>query len=416
MRKLPRTLRSHARTKKTPPSAREQVRSAPLEPLVESPSEDPPPKTGALARTEPAAERGALARPFGPGRDAIRDPATSYLARLAPGSRRTQAGALRKIVQISIEGSSDEAVLALTPQTFPWHQMSYAHAQAFLIKMEGAGLKFTTRNRHIAALRGVLKEAWRLGLMTAEDHLRVIDALKTVKGFSLPKGRMLEQSELSALMQSCIDDVRSAQKELSALRRAAEVASDESRESGGQEGDALAAESNLAACLSRRALGLRDAAMLTLLRHGLRRHEVVGALLEDFQDDVDGGAVLTVVGKGNKARTVFFNADVTKVIRAWLSVRPDGPAKTLMTHAEAAKQLTTQAVFVVLAKRAKLAGLKKSFSSHDFRRTFISKLLDSGIDLKTTSTLVGHADVNTTARYDRRGDDAKRRAVSQVKW
>ena len=405
MRKLPRTLRSHARTKKTPPSAREQVRSAPLEPLVESPSEDPPPKTGALARTEPAAERGALARPFGPGRDAIRDPATSYLARLAPGSRRTQAGALRKIVQISIEGSSDEAVLALTPQTFPWHQMTYAHAQAFLIKMEGAGLKFTTRNRHIAALRGVLKEAWRLGLMTAEDHLRVIDALKTVKGFSLPKGRMLEQSELSALMQSCIDDVRMAQKELSALRRATE----------GPDPDP-AAESNLAACLSRRALGLRDAAMLTLLRHGLRRHEVVGALLEDFQDDIDGGAVLTVVGKGNKARTVFFNADVTKVIRAWLSVRPDGPAKTLMTHAEAAKQLTTQAVFVVLAKRAKLAGLKKSFSSHDFRRTFISKLLDSGIDLKTTSTLVGHADVNTTARYDRRGDDAKRRAVSQVKW
>ena len=75
--------------------------------------------------------------------------------------------------------------------------------------------------------------------------------------------------------------------------------------------------------------------------------------------------------------------------------------------------MTPDAVLKIIRRRALQAGVE-SFSPHDFRRTFCSDLLDAGVDIVTVQKLAGHASPVTTAKYDRRGEEAKRRAAQRL--
>lgn len=79
-----------------------------------------------------------------------------------------------------------------------------------------------------------------------------------------------------------------------------------------------------------------------------------------------------------------------------------------------ARRLTDKAVTWILSVRAAQASVA-TFSPHDLRRTFISTLLAAGADLATVAELAGHANIATTARYDRRGEAAKRKAAALLR-
>jgi site-specific recombinase XerD len=75
--------------------------------------------------------------------------------------------------------------------------------------------------------------------------------------------------------------------------------------------------------------------------------------------------------------------------------------------------LSTTTLDKILIKRAAQAGLS-DISWHDFRRTAADNLLDSGVDISTVARIFGHSNVETTARYDRRGERAKIKAAGLI--
>jgi integrase/recombinase XerD len=339
--------------------------------------------TTALARTvEPA-----LVASVSPPAD--RHPAKVYLARLAPGSRRTMRDALNVLAALMTSGRCDA-------ETIEWSAIRYQHAQAVRsalmdpatpprvqdmldarrgVEPKGQKRKPTgpytaaTANKMLAALRGVLREAWRLGLMTAEDHARATD-LPSVKGSTLPRGRALSAGELRALFSTCAADQTAA--------------------------------------------GARDAALLAVLYGaGLRRAEAVALDLADF--DPETGALTIRSGKGNRARVCYATNGAAEALTAWLKYRGEAPGPLFVPVLRGGKvlcidRLNPQTVYDILQRRADAAGVAK-FSPHDMRRTFVGDLLDAGADVATVQKLAGHASVTTTARYDRRPERTRRKAA-----
>lgn len=249
----------------------------------------------------------------------------------------------------------------------PWHGLRYQHTAALRAALADRYAPASV-NKALAALRGVLKEAWRLGLMGAEDYQRAAD-VAVVRGNTLPRGRALSRQELSRIIAVCARDGRPS--------------------------------------------GVRDAAMLALLYNaGLRRFEAVALMLSDY--DPQTGALTVLRGKGNKTRIVYVANGAARALDAWIAVRGDEPGTLFLPvdryghiHHHA---MTDQALMMALRRRAKEAGVA-AFSPHDLRRTMISDLLEAGVDIVTVQKLAGHSNVQTTAKYDRRGEETKRKAA-----
>ena len=76
--------------------------------------------------------------------------------------------------------------------------------------------------------------------------------------------------------------------------------------------------------------------------------------------------------------------------------------------------MSADAIYDVCRSRAKEAGIKP-FSPHDLRRTSISDMLDAGADISSVKSVAGHSQIETTARYDRRGERAKEATASLLR-
>jgi site-specific recombinase XerD len=296
----------------------------------------------------------------GGGQPLDQNPAAVYLARLTSAtSRRTQKQALDVMAGLMSGGAAN--CLA-----FPWHELRYQHTAALRAKLIDK-YAAATCNKFLSALRGVLKEAWRLGLMSAEEYQRAAD-LASVTGSTIPAGRELQPGEITALMANCENDLTAA--------------------------------------------GARDAAIIALMyTGGLRREEVVSLDLENYEPET---GKLVILGKRNKQRTAYLINGAAGAMADWLDVRGNEPGPLFFPVNKGGRvkrqRMSNQAIYNILAKRAELAGVKE-FSPHDMRRTFVSDLLDAGADITTVAKIAGHSNVATTARYDRRGEQAKQKAA-----
>jgi site-specific recombinase XerD len=160
------------------------------------------------------------------------------------------------------------------------------------------------------------------------------------------------------------------------------------------------------------ARAVRDAALLALLYgSGLRRAEAVALDLADYDQQA---GTLRVRGKGNKERLAHLSDGAAAALDGWLAVRGAwaGPLFVSINKGGALQQrrLSGQGILHIGRQRQRAAGIG-AFSPHDLRRTFIGDLLDAGADLSTVQQLAGHAQIQTTARYDRRGEATKKKAA-----
>ena len=290
------------------------------------------------------------------------NPAAVYLASLTTeAGRRAQTHALNTIAEL----------LGFDVwQSVPWARLRYQHTQAIRAQLSERYSPATV-NRYLCALRRTLNEARRLGLIGPDDYSGAVD-LENVKGERLLSGRALSSGEIGALMGVCTNDPGPA--------------------------------------------GVRDAAIIALAYIcGPRRREIAGLNLEDF--DRASGELKILHAKRNKQRIVYLANGAADALIDWLAVRGNEPGALFCAIDKFNRlqpgRLTDQAIYNLLAKRAKQAGVK-SFSPHDLRRTFVSDMLDAGVDIATVANMAGHADTNTTRRYDRRGERAKKDAAGKL--
>lgn len=249
-----------------------------------------------------------------------------------------------------------------------WDKLRPEHILGFLAIQEKSGQSAATSNCYLAALKGVAKSAWLSHGMDHEDYLRIA-AIKQRRFYRLPTGRALSAQESQSLIQGCDQATP---------------------------------------------IGARDKAILSLmLGCGLRRGEIPNVLYENYNRD---NRSITLIGKGNKERMVYLSLLVANAVNIWIDNYRGNANGNLFGrilkngHISIESPLDPSSIGRI-TKRRMLVSNKKNATAHDLRRTFATRLFANNIDIVTVKKMMGHANISTTAMYDRRGDEAMRAAV-----
>jgi integrase len=304
------------------------------------------------------------------------NPAAVYIRSLnSPTSQITQRDALnvvaRKLLGIEEVGQRADGVGIDDLFLFDWTQLRYEHMTAIQTWLLST-YKPATSRRLIAAVKGTLKAAWRMQLITSDEYLRAVD-IGRIEGESTA-GRMLSPEEVATLLATCAV--------------------------GGPTG------------------ATRDAAILMIMvLYTARRAEVTTIQYSDYIPEYKPGiGRLVLHGKGRKDRVEFVSNGEREILNDWIKVRGSEPGPmfyvVLKSDEIVTRPLKPITIYQMILRRMRRAGIQNA-TPHDLRRTAISNLLDI-TDAVTVAKMAGHASTEVTMKYDKRGEERMIDALAKL--
>lgn len=289
-------------------------------------------------------------------------PVNCYLMSLAPSGRRSMRSQLGQVAILLGNESIDEV---------EWHKLQYQQLIFIRSKLQEEGKAVNTINTTMAAIRGVVRTAFKMN-QTSAEHLARISQIGNVRGTAKRGGTALSLEESRKLVKKASDT--------EGLK------------------------------------GVRDSALLMLMiTTGLRRSEVVSLNHDSFNFDRHK---VSVRGKGDKLRYHDISGVTLKMLKQWAGACSDvtgtSPFFTqVLKRGVTGRRITANSVYRIVKKYGEAIGIE-GLRPHDLRRSYISLLLEQGSDLSLVSKAAGHANLETTSRYDRRHANAQTEAMRQL--
>lgn len=299
------------------------------------------------------------------GAEAVR---TYVRSQLSLRSKENALDALRRVTRLITRQKSAD------PEQIPWPALDYAHVTAIRTALyeetRSGAITPGTANLTLSHLRGLIRTMYGMGLVDARaSEWTHKGPLKNIRGSRTSRGKALTIREEREL--------RSASRALTGYRGI-----------------------------------MLDTAIVLAVGGGLRREEIASLLVDGFGPDE-----LSVIGKGNKERRLPVDAQMRDAGDVWLEQR----SRLMPTHAslfcspgspeEPMSAWSFWALVRVAAHDAfgdsnpcdeQCRCSKVVTGPHDFRRTFATRLLDQGLDIRQVQVFMGHESIETTARYDKR--------------
>ena len=154
------------------------------------------------------------------------------------------------------------------------------------------------------------------------------------------------------------------------------------------------------------------AAVVLLLSTGIRRSEAVGITLDDLNLEE---RQLLIRGKGDKERVVPLTDQVVEAIQAYLPHRTKTQSRHLFVSAWKGHPIHGRCInrmLKIVLHKAGLEGL--GITPHKLRHTFATHLIRNGVDVRTVQELLGHSELETTAKYLHSDTRTKQSAVGKL--
>ena len=167
-------------------------------------------------------------------------------------------------------------------------------------------------------------------------------------------------------------------------------------------------------CQTRRYVTRDTTILLLSLYTGLRAKEIAALRVGDVYDDE--GTVRTqftlsaAQTKGARTRTVFVNKQLTQQLSTYRAWRSTDNAAAALFPSQKGGHFSANTMCQLFLNIYKQCGLSDA-SSHSGRRTFITRLANKGVGVRTLAALAGHSSIQTTQRYIDVNDEQLANAV-----